>query len=202
MSLLSQLFGKYSLLAKAIYEQYLKGKEPVTKEDVDHAVSQYEKDHQVQIVPYVGVLKRKILEKDFNPGEEYYRTKALLDEKWQKREQTKQMNVQLRKTFIKETNATIEELKDNIIEDKQFISEILCFSLALAYKKEYRRYLRLKSKETPLINFLAISPEDYQLFKHNKVNNLFQKRVIPENQKRRIIQQTMRFIKSIEKRDR
>ena len=71
MSLLSQLFGKYSLLAKEIYEQYLKRKEPVTKEDVDYAVSQYEKDHHVQIVPYVGVLKRKILEKDFNPGEEY-----------------------------------------------------------------------------------------------------------------------------------
>ncbi len=202
MSLLSQLFGKYSLLAKEIYEQYLKRKEPVTKEDVDYAVSQYEKDHHVEIVPYVGVLKRKILEKDFNPGEEYYRTKALLDEKWQKREQTKQMNAQLRKTFINETNVMIEELKEDIIEDKRFISEILCFSLALAYKKEYRRYLRLKSKETPLINFLEISPEDYQLFKHNKVNNLIQKRVIPENQKRRIIQQTMRFIKSIEKRDR
>jgi len=150
----------------------------------------------------VGVLKRKILEKDFNPGEEYYRTKALLDEKWQKREQTKQMNVQLRKRFINEANEVIEELKDDIIEDKRFISEILCFSLALAYKKEYRRYLRLKSKETPLINFLAISPEDYQLFKHNKVNNLIQKRAIPENQKRRIIQQTIQFIKSIEKRDR
>ena len=202
MSLLSQLFGKYSLLAKEIYEQYLKRKEPVTKEDVDYAVSQYEKDHHVEIVPYVGVLKRKILEKDFNPGEEYYRTKALLDEKWQKREQTKQMNAQLRKTFINETNVMIEELKEDIIEDKRFISEILCFSLALAYKKEYRRYLRLKSKETPLINFLEISPEDYQLFKHNKVNNLIQKRVIPENQKRRIIQQTMQFIKSIEKRDR
>jgi len=202
MSLLSQLFGKYSLLAKEIYEQYLKEKEAVTKEDVDYAVSQYEKDHHVQIVPYVGVLKRKILEKDFNPGEEYYRTKALLDEKWQKREQTKQMNVQLRKRFINEANEVIEELKDDIIEDKRFISEILCFSLALAYKKEYRRYLRLKSKETPLINFLAISPEDYQLFKHNKVNNLIQKRAIPENQKRRIIQQTIQFIKSIEKRDR
>jgi len=202
MSLLNQLFGKYSLLAKAIYEQYLKRKEPVTKEDVDYAVSQYEKDHHVQIVPYVEVLKRKILEKNFNPGEEYYRIKALLGEKWQKREQTKQMNAQLRKRFIKETNEMIEELKDNIIEDKRFISEILCFSLALAYKKEYRRYLRLKSKETPLINFLEISPEDYQLFKHNKVNNLIQKRVIPENQKSRVIQQTMRFIKSIEKRDR
>ena len=202
MSLLSQLFGKYSLLAKAIYEQYLKEKETVTKEDVDYAVSQYEKDHHVQIVPYVGVLKRKILEKDFNPGEEYYRIKALLGEKWQKREQTKQMNAQLRKRFINEANEVIEELKDDIIEDKRFISEILCFSLALAYKKEYRRYLRLKSKETPLINFLAISPEDYQLFKHNKVNNLIQKRAIPENQKRRIIQQTIQFIKSIEKRDR
>jgi hypothetical protein len=202
MSLLNQLFGKYSLLAKAIYEQYLQGKEPVTKEDVDYAVSEYERDHHVQIVPYVEVLKRKIYEKDFNPGKNYYRTKALLNEKWRQREQTKQMNNQLKKTFIKETNAKIEELKGEIIEDKLFISEILCFSLALAYKKEYRRYLRLKSKETHIIDFLDDSPEDYQLFKLYKVNNLIQKRTIPENQKSRIIQQTMRFIKSIEKRDR
>ena len=202
MGLLSQLFGKYSLLAKEIYEKYLQDKEPVTKEDIDHAVSQYEMEHQLQIVPYVGILKKKILEKDFNPEEDYYRTKAILDEKCRQSKQTKQMNAQLKRAFICETNDVIEDIIDELIEDKTFMSEILCFSLALAYKKEYRRYLRLKSKETALINFLEDSPEAYQLFKHNKVNNLIQKRVIPENQKRRIIQQTMQFIKSIEKRDR
>jgi len=202
MGLLSQLFGKYSFLAKEIYEKYLQDKEPVTKEDIDHAVSQYEMEHQLQIVPYVGILKKKILEKDFNPEEDYYRTKAILDEKCRQSKQTKQMNAQLKRAFICETNDVIEDIIDELIEDKTFMSEILCFSLALAYKKEYRRYLRLKSKDMPSVCFFDYSPEDYQLFKLYKINKLIQKRAIPDNQKTRIIQHTMRFIKSIEKGDR
>jgi len=202
MGLLSQLFGKYSLLAKEIYEKYLQDKEPVTKEDIDHAVSEYEKEQHRQIVPYVGVLKRKILEKDFTPGEDYYRTKAILDEKQRQSEQTKQMNARLKRAFICETNDVIKDIIDELIEDKPFISEILCFSLALAYKKECRRYLRLKSKDMPSVRFFDYSPEDYQLFKLYKINKLIQKRTIPDNQKTRIIQHSMRFIKNIEKGDR
>jgi len=201
MGLLSQLFGKYSLLAKAIYEKYLQDKEPLTKADVDQAVSQYEKDHNKQIVPYAGILKRKILKKDFTPPENYYRTRVILKERWQQMEQTKRRNEELKRAFIAETDAVIRELKEDIIEDKVFISEILCFSLALAYKKEHRRYNRLMNNKAPITDFFTVSPEHYRQFKIQKIKALIRsKGDIPKNHYKRIITQTMRFIKGIERR--
>jgi len=199
MSLLSQLFGKYSLLAKEIYENYLQDREPISKEDVNIAVSQYEKDHNVHICPYVQVLKRKIMEKDFTPSESYFRVKGFLKEKWLQAEQTKKKNQQLKKAYIAQTNTIIHAVKDDVIEDKVFISQVLCFSLALAYKKEYRRYMMLKGDEDTTIHFLEYSPEDYYLFKIGKIRTLLQKRAVPDNQYRRIITQMMRFIKDIER---
>jgi len=201
MSLLSQLFGKYSLLAKAIYEQYLKGKEHVTKEDVDYAVSQYEKDNSVQITPYVEVLKEKIFQKDFNPSERYFQTKKILEERWRQQEQTKRANIANREAFLKKTDALIREITDEIIEDKVFIARNRCFELGLAYKKACRRYMRLIKNTDLITNFLAVSPEDYHLFKIQKIKALINtKENVPENQHKRIITQTMRFIKSIERR--
>ena len=201
MSLLSQLFGKYSLLAKEIYEQYLKGKEPVTKEDVDYAVSQYEKDNSVQITPYVEVLKKKMLLKDFIPSERYFQTKKILEERWRQREQTKRANAANREVFLKKTDALIREITDEIIEDKAFMARICCFNLALAYKKACRRYMRLINNTEPIIDFLDVCREDYHLFKIQKIKALINtKENVPENQHKRIITQTMRFIKSIERR--
>jgi len=201
MSLLSQLFGKYSLLAKEIYEQYLKGKEPVTKEDVDYAVSQYEKDNSVQITPYVEVLKKKMLLKDFIPSERYFQTKKILEERWCQQEQTKRSNTANREAFLKKTDALIGEITDEIIEDKVFMARNRCFNLALAYKKAYRRYMRLINNPVSITDFLAVSPVDYHLFKIQKIKALINaKENVPENQHKRIITQTMRFIKSIERR--
>jgi len=201
MSLLSQLFGKYSLLAKAIYEQYLQNREPLTKETVNQAVSQYEKDNGVQITPYVEVLKKKILLKDFIPSERYFQTKKILEERWRQQEQTKRSNAANREVFLKKTDALIGEITDEIIEDKVFMARNRCFELALAYKKAYRRYMRLINNTEPIIDFLDVSPEDYHLFKIQKIKALINaKENVPENQHKRIITQTMRFIKSIERR--
>jgi hypothetical protein len=208
MSLIHYALEACKIRAKKIYTNYIQDKSELTDENIENAINQYAKDTGDSTR---GIFRQKtkgcILHQSFQLADWFIQGRKCMHERDEARKKTAENTKIAHKRYLINTDKIIEGVKDEIIEDKIFLSKLRLYNLTLTLQTEKRKYQRLLEKENKqdfaFTTEEEIDPKELQdcketgsmkhLKRYEEQNNM----TIPENWILRIKTETLRFLKTI-----